>query len=152
MKIYLARHGEYEHSFEGELSRFGEYNITKLRNFLRPLNLPIKKIYQSGVLRAQQTADILATAFSPDVPVEYRQGLNPVDDIQNLLSEINTTPENLLVVGHLPFMNKLIGKMVNNEEHQELTLMQPGTMLCLDKIDESKWIIEWMISPQILPE
>ena len=150
MKIYLARHAEYASTLEGELNEEGISHVHALVKWLKPLNLSIANIYHSGLLRAEQTAQLLAQGFISSEPPLFKQGLTPVDDVTIFLQEISVEEKDILVVGHLPFLSKLVSKMIINDEHKEVVAFHPATLVCMEQIELDRWILEWMISPSLI--
>ena len=56
----------------------------------------------------------------------------------------------MLVVGHLPFMAKLVSHLLVEDENRLTTAYQPGTVVCLERVDDDRWQIDWMIRPELL--
>ncbi|CAM2944490.1 phosphohistidine phosphatase SixA [Legionella pneumophila] len=118
MKIYLVQHGDSldkDIDPERPLSDQGQKDIQLLSNFLSPLKIEVSCVYHSGKLRAQQTAESLSGHIFSKNGVESRAGLEPLDDVIPLAKEINQLKQNMMFVGHLPFMNKLVSQLVAEE-------------------------------------
>lgn len=152
MKLYLMRHGEYvqtERLVAGSLSAKGVSDIKKLASFLQPLDIQVLQIVHSEKIRAKETANIMSAALDCSLPPQQQQGLNPDDDINQFESELSGYEDNLFVVGHLPFIPRLVAKLLCGNENKELVVFRPGTILCMEKSDDQKWLINWMISPDL---
>jgi phosphohistidine phosphatase len=54
-----------------------------------------------------------------------------------------------LVVGHLPFMARLVSHLVVEDEDKPLTAWQPGSIVCLERADHTHWQINWMLRPEL---
>jgi phosphohistidine phosphatase len=54
-----------------------------------------------------------------------------------------------MVVGHLPFMAKLVSHLVTGDDSPTLVAYQPGAVVCLELI-EKDWQINWMVRPELL--
>ncbi|HAU4273430.1 TPA: phosphohistidine phosphatase SixA [Legionella pneumophila] len=155
MKIYLVQNGDSldkDIDPERPLSDQGQKDIQLLSNFLSLLKIEVSCVYHSGKLRAQQTAESLSDHIFSKNGVESRAGLDPLDDVIPLAKEINQLKQNMMFVGHLPFMNKLVSQLVAEEEHRILVSFKPGSLVCLDKADGINWCIAWMICPELLRE
>jgi phosphohistidine phosphatase len=151
MKLYLARHGEYAtNDIKAPLSSKGIEDVQRLADFLASLEIHVANIFHSEKLRAQQTAELLAKGFVSAQPAQIRQGLNPNDDVAVFAHEITGWDDDMLVVGHLPFMSRLTGKLVANDEYKELIAFQPGTIVCLENIQVDRWMIDWVVNPSLL--
>ena len=152
MKLFLMRHGEYlatDMQAAGSLSVKGKNDIAKLATFISKLDTDVDRIWHSSKLRAKQTAEILSDKMT-GVSVQYQAGLEPDDDIEMVFAEISLATQDSMIVGHLPFMPKLISQLVSGTENKELVVFQPGTLVCLEKLEMQRWIISWVISPGIL--
>lgn len=149
MKIYLARHGEYiAHGIEatGSLSDAGKKEIEQMAHFLRPLGIQVANMYHSGKLRAEQTAAILVTGLTCENAMIIHSQMNPEDDAVSFASDINQWTQDACLVGHLPFLARLVGKLLVNDENKELIIFHPGTVVCLEKIHYTKWCINWVLT------
>jgi phosphohistidine phosphatase len=155
MKLYLARHGEYVlegFSRAGSLSDKGIEEIEKFAKLISPLKIKVSNIFHSGKIRALQTAEILAKSFISANGVNVYTGINPDDDVVLFAKEIDAVvdEDNVLIVGHLPFMSRLVSTLVVNDQNKEVVTFLPGTIVCLEKINHTKWVINWMLSPDLL--
>ena len=57
--------------------------------------------------RAEQTAEVLADAIKINKEHIARDGLGPNDDVAALKDELLLSKEDIMIVGHLPFLSKL---------------------------------------------
>ncbi|STY29894.1 phosphohistidine phosphatase SixA [Legionella wadsworthii] len=149
MKIYLVQHGESldkEVDPDQPLSDKGITDIEKLGHFLSKHKIEINHIIHSGKNRAEQTATILAPLLSIS-KIEFYPNLGPLDDVNFFADEINKHQHNILLVGHMPFLCKLIGKLVLLDENKSIISYVPGTVVCLEKTNEGKWLILWIKRP-----
>lgn len=152
MKVYLLRHGEYTPRDRDPLcglSDKGKSDVQRLAQFLVPLHIHVGAMYHSGILRAQQTAEIIAPAISSAQP-QVHAGLQPDDSVELIAYEIAQANQNLFLVGHLPFMERLVGKLVSGDESNTIMTFQPGTLVCLEKMHGQFCIINWIISPELI--
>lgn len=153
MKIYLVQHGDSlpkEIDPERPLSEQGKKDVKSLSEFLSLLKIEVSHVYHSGKLRAQQTAEILEANILVKEGIEPRAGLDPLDNVILLAKEINQYHQDLILVGHLPFMDKLVRYLVTKNEHCPLVSFEPGSIVCLEKTEEKHWCIAWMIRPELL--
>ncbi|MBV9575839.1 MAG: phosphohistidine phosphatase SixA [Gammaproteobacteria bacterium] len=153
MKLYLARHGEYQvNDLMGgnPLNERGKAAITRIANFLQPLQIVVDAIFHSGKLRAEQTAEILSTGFVCQQVMQKKPGLNPLDSVLELAHDIHHWEQNdLLLVGHMPFMSRLTSQLILKKEDKEIVFFQPGTLVSLEKNDSADWIINWVLNPAL---
>lgn len=153
MRLYLVRHGEYilnDPDKTGELSPKGIADVTKIAEFIQPLQLNAATILHSGKPRAKQTAEILAQkGFATAEPPKMQAGLNPEDAVAEIISEIIHWGDDVVLVGHLPFMGRFLSKLIVNDETKEIVTFQAGTIVCVEGDPVSIWSIRWMLSPSL---
>ena len=152
MKLYLMRHGDYvaEDVRHGNpLSEKGQTEIKLLADFLHERRLSVSRLIHSEKLRAQQTASLIAQGFLCDKAPEEVTGLSPADEVTAFAEQINHWEEDMVIVGHLPFMGRLTGLLVTRSENKEIVSFQPGTIVCLERVENTRWIINWVLSPAL---
>ena len=152
MKIYLMQHGEAlskQEDPDRPLSDKGKADVKKMAEFLDASDLRVEKIFHSGKTRARQTAELVSAAFAGFASIEACDGIAPNDDVKAFADVIGAQPADRLVVGHLPFMAKLVSHLCIQDEDQALVAYQPGTLVCLEYSDD-QWAINWMIRPELL--
>jgi len=153
MKLYLIQHGEAKS--EGEdpersLTARGEKEVTSVSKVATGLHMRPSKIYHSGKLRAKQTAEIISVALKiPDQNVQPAQGLSPNDDIRPWEERISKEREDLMLVGHLPFLEKLTSFLLCGNEHAKLVLFRYGAIVCLDQKEDRNWAVRWVLTPEM---
>ena len=70
MNFYLVRHGDAVSAAENAerpLSRIGREQVQCAAREMLERGSEVSRIYHSGMLRAKQTAEILAKAFPPNL-------------------------------------------------------------------------------------
>jgi phosphohistidine phosphatase len=150
MKIYLVRHGDYDpNSPEKKLSEQGQRDIHKVGQVLRQANITVNEIWHSGKARAQQTAEILAEQINPQAKLVVQEFLNPDDSIAKFLSEFADRTDDLMVVSHLPFLEKLSSALLTGNEDNGTINFQQGAVLSLEKIANG-WQVNWMVIPELI--
>jgi phosphohistidine phosphatase len=152
MKIYLVRHGEATPQPDDSLSPLsekGRYDVGRLGRFLSHAAIRVETIFYSKKLRAQQTAEILAKEIKFRGKIEMHPGLAPMDSVVPVASELAQATDDIMLVGHMPFMGKLVAKLVNGNECDDVVAFQTATLVCLERIENSKWIITAVITPNL---
>ncbi|MCI0423678.1 MAG: phosphohistidine phosphatase SixA [Acidobacteria bacterium] len=153
MKIYLVQHGESvpaEVHPERPLSEQGKQDIKCLAAFLKRAGIQVNKVIHSGKARTRQTAEILAEAMATPGVIEVSTTINPNDRVGAFAEQIPSWDRDTLVAGHLPFMAKLVSRLVTGLEDKTIVSYQPGSLLCLEPNEASGWKIAWMIRPELL--
>jgi phosphohistidine phosphatase len=153
MKLYLVQHGEAcakEVDPDRPLTEQGQADIDRLAAFLKGAGIQVERVIHSGKLRAQQTAEQLAKALAPRVELETSGLMNPNDNPKAFDWQSESWDRDTLIVGHLPFMAKLVSHLLIDDETRPITAYQPGSIVCLEHNNEAHWQINWMIRPELL--
>jgi len=151
MKLYLIQHGEAKSEAEDperSLTTRGEEEVRGIARGTKRLDLRPSKIYHSGKRRAQQTAEIIANALR--LPVEPEEGLNPNDNVWPWAERISKETRDLMIVGHLPFLQKLTSLLLCGDENARLVLFRYGAIVCLDQKDDKGWAVRWVLTPEMV--
>ena len=153
MKIYLVQHGEAvakETDPERPLSEQGRQDVQRMADALADAGLRIERVIHSGKLRALQTAEVLAGAIAPGHSLETSDLINPNDDPGAIDLQNGSRNTDVMMVGHLPFMAKLVSLLVTGDAEHSLVSYRPGSVVCLESIDGGRWHINWMLRPELL--
>jgi len=153
MKVYLVQHGKAatkETDPIRPLTEEGQRDVRKVAEFIKPLSLCLDCIRHSGKIRAEQTAEILASVIKTNRGIMERKGLAPNDDVAALKDELSSAEDDIMIVGHLPFLGKLASLLVAGSESAEVAEFKQGGIVCLERREDEKWRINWMITPELL--
>jgi phosphohistidine phosphatase len=132
------------------LTEKGKKEVITVSRVASGLNIKPSQIYHSGKLRAKQTAEIIASALKiPILSVQATQGLNPNDDIRPWAERISNEKEDLMIVGHLPFLEKLTSFLLCGNENARLVLFRYGAIVCLDQKGDKDWAVRWILTPEM---
>lgn len=147
VNLYLVRHGDAVSAAENPqrpLSSEGRRRVEQTARLALERKVQVSAIYHSGILRAQETAEILAEHVKPTLGTAQLSGLLPEDDPAAVRAEIDLATDPILLVGHLPFMSRLAGLLVSNDPDTAVVEFFPATMVCFDK-SAARWKISWRI-------
>jgi phosphohistidine phosphatase len=153
MKLYLVQHGEActkEVDHKRPLTEQGLEDINRVATFLKHADIQIDRVLHSGKLRAVQTAEALVNVIVPGVELEASGIINPNDNPKAFDWQSESWDKDTLIVGHLPFMAKLVSHLVVSDENKTIAAYQPGSVVCLERSSDSLWQIDWMIRPDLL--
>jgi phosphohistidine phosphatase len=131
----------------------GKRQLRQIATALQNLGLDFNLILSSPFLRARQTAEIIArsrkrknrVAFSD----ELAPGGNPKALIQQL-NELKPVPENVLLVGHEPYLSELIGLLISGGTTTDIELKKGG----LGKLEAAPLrfgrcaTLAWLLTPK----
>ena len=154
MQLYLVQHGEaFSKDIDSDraLSETGRNDVQRLASFLAG-KVRVARVLHSGKTRARQTAEMLAASVAPDLKVEQFGGLSPNDPVESFMQHVEEWGEDLLVVGHLPFMAKLVARLTTGVGDESIVAYRPGSIVCLEAGQGPDWQVQWMIRPELLPE
>lgn len=153
MKLYLVQHGEAcskEINPDRPLTDQGKADIERLAAFFKRAGIQVERVIHSGKLRAEQTAERLAKVIAPGMELETSGLINPNDNPKAFDWQSESWNRDTLIVGHLPFMAKLVSHLITEDENRLMTAFQPGSAICLEHNDDAHWKINWMIRPELL--
>lgn len=150
MALYLVQHGKNlpaEDDPEKSLSPEGISDVKRIANLARDYGVHVGRIEHSGKKRAKQTAEMYASVLNPEGGVRQREGMNPLDDVVPLAEEMDRD-DDLMLVGHLPFMERLTSYLVIGTIEKRIFRFQNGGIVCLDMDrDPDGWVIKWALLP-----
>lgn len=153
MNLYLVQHAKAaskEIDPERSLTKEGLNYINKIAAFIEPLELSIENLWHSGKKRAQQTTEILAGVINVKNEISVQDGLAPNDDVNVIRERMISAGQDLMIVGHLPFLSRLASLLLTGSESSETVAFKQGGIVCLKCEDQNQWQIEWMITPDII--
>jgi phosphohistidine phosphatase len=91
----------------------------------------------------------MAHFLKPPGGVQEACGLNPLDDVALAAKNI-TGAENIMLVGHLPFMERLASYLIIGASGRTVVKFQNGGIVRLDRAPETGvWFIKWTLMPEI---
>jgi phosphohistidine phosphatase len=147
--FYLVRHGEAVPATldtRRPLTRVGREEVERVARSAVDRGITVASIYHSGILRAQQTAEIFAQALA-HVNVQPITGLLPQDDPAIAKAEMEISEDPIMLVGHLPHMHRLLSLLIHDNADREVVSLSPATVVCCSR-GGSDWKIAWMLDPQ----
>jgi phosphohistidine phosphatase len=153
MKLYLVQHAKAaskETDPQRPLTEEGRRDIQKVAAFIKSLNLSVDYLWHSGKKRAQQTAEILADVVEVKKEMAAHEGLSPNDNVTVSKDELISGRQDIMIVGHLPFLPKLASLLLTNSESSNTVAFKNGGIVCLNCSDDNQWQLDWMIIPELL--
>ena len=153
--LYLVQHGEAvskEVDADRPLSAQGVAEVTRLAAFLATTGIQVDQVLHSGKTRAHQTAEILASSIQENLKIEKIAGLNPNDPVDVFADKLGELHLPVMIVGHLPFMPRLVSHLLIHHDNPAIVAYQPGSVVCLEKDMNEAWSINWMLRPALFIE
>lgn len=155
MALYLVQHGlsaAKDVDPEKGLTEQGRAGSERIAEVARGYAIKVEKVVHSGKKRAEQTAKIYHETLSIDTPMEVVADIGPLDDVR-IFAETFTSEKNMMVVGHLPYMERLVSFLITGSPETFVYKFQNSGIVCLDRgsgDDEEKgWYIKWTLNPNI---
>ena len=137
---------------ERGLTRQGRVETERIAQVAKGYGIQVGRIVHSGKKRAEQTASIYHDALSLKTPLEAVSGINPLDDVR-VFAETILPEADLMVVGHMPFMQRLVSYLTTGAEDVKVYQFQNSGIVCLDAGEEPNgdldWFIKWTLNPDI---
>ncbi|UCF90355.1 MAG: phosphohistidine phosphatase SixA [Desulfobacterales bacterium] len=152
MALYLVQHGKSlpkDIDPDQGLSDEGLTQTERIAKVARDYGVKVSAIQHSSKTRARRTAAILAAALQPEGGTEAIDGIMPLDDVTALAGELDPQ-QNLMLVGHLPFMERLVSFLITGSVEKPVFKFQNSGIVCLDRDPDSQaWMIVWTLMPKI---
>jgi len=152
MTLYLVQHGQSlpkDVDPDQGLSEIGVAETERIAGVAKNYHINVKLILHSVKTRARKTADILASALNPTNGAKEVEGLKPMDDVAAFAAALNPD-HNTMLVGHLPFMDRMASYLVTGTIDKPVFKFQNSGIVCLDKDPASEsWVIVWTLMPKI---
>jgi len=153
MPFYIVQHGmnlTKDLDPEKGLSPQGIEDVKKIAQVAQQYGVKVARIQHSGKKRARETAEILATFLMPVLGLQEVVGINPLDDVAAFASQVDYTIDTM-VVGHLPFLERLISFLITGRQSPIVFKLQNGGILCIDQIENSDSpVIKWALMPRVI--
>jgi len=156
MRLYLVRHGQAldeEEDHKRPLSHQGRGEVSRVATLLEEAGVRIGTVQHSGKLRAAESAAILAGVVAVDGTISHRGGIRPNDPTTPILEQIRAidgpNDSGLMLVGHLPFMERLAARLLCGDENRSVVRFPEGGVLCLEGAGTS-WSVVWFVVPEVV--
>jgi phosphohistidine phosphatase len=164
MELYLLRHGVavqrgtpgYKNDRLRPLTPDGRRRLAAIAVGMKRLGVSFDVIFSSPLVRARETAELIARGLGLDRHVTTSPLLAPDADTGRLLAEVETmlsrTSARVLLVGHEPDLSRLASVLVFGEEGGMIKLRKGGLL----KLTAAEWRqgrrarLEFLLSPEHL--
>jgi phosphohistidine phosphatase len=164
MNLYLMRHGvavaaddpDMTHNSERPLTSKGVKRMRRAARGLRLLKIPFDGILTSPVMRARQTAEIVAAALGMEAQLEEISGLAPESTVEHLLFGLTRYQdrEHLLLVGHEPLLSRTIVSLLCGSAEKGFEIPVRKGSLCRIELNgispPGTGILHWFLTPKQL--
>ncbi len=152
MALYLVQHGKSlpkDIDPDQGLSEEGVAETQRIADVAANYGVNVSHIKHSVKTRAYKTAKIFASALNPPRGIAEVDGLKPLDDVTTFAASIDPA-ENTMLVGHLPFMERMTSYLVTGIMEKPVFKFQNSGIVCLNNDpDSGSWVIVWTLMPKI---
>ncbi len=152
MELFLVQHAESRTKDEDPDKSLTEDGVTaalQIASWAAQAEIQVDEIRHSGKMRAEQTAAILAEALPAQVGMNAVAGINPLDDPAPLAEELQSQQDSVMLIGHLPFLSRLAGILLNKDSERELVAFENAGIVCLQRAG-GEWSLRWAMVPRLL--
>jgi phosphohistidine phosphatase len=164
MNIYLMRHGiaaardDASVKYDGErpLTAKGTKRMRKAAKGILRLAVPFDCVLTSPLLRARQTAEVLARALAIEDRLEEISGLSPESTVEHLLFGLTRYQDrkHLLLVGHEPLLSSFAAYLLGGQQPINVSLDFKKGSLCYIETETltvgSPAKLHWLLTPKQL--
>jgi len=137
MNLFVLRHGiavepgapGYEKDSERPLTPEGKRRLRQIAAAMKKMDLRFDLILSSPLLRARQTAEIITESLKLKKQLAFSDALTPDGNPKALvrqLNELKPVPEDVLLVGHEPYLSRLIALLTAGETGVAIDLKKGG--------------------------
>ncbi|MCB0223241.1 MAG: phosphohistidine phosphatase SixA [Anaerolineae bacterium] len=147
--LYLVQHGQAESKEvdpDRSLTDQGQRETEIIADMAAKLALAVDEIRHSGKTRAEQTATIIAQALWLQNQVVAISGLGPMDDVKPVASALAAEDRSVMLVGHLPFMARLAGYLIDGDADAMPIVFHNSGIVCLTPASGG-WTVAWQLIP-----
>lgn len=162
MDIFLLRHGI---AADWDSARFpddsvrpliprGERKLRRICEAIQEMGLSFDVILSSPFLRARRSAEIAGEALGLGDVLRLNDELAPAGDASALIAHVNAMsprPGKLLLVGHEPYLSRLISLLTTGEGNLAIELKKGG--LARLEVQQhlapgSCAVLKWLLTPR----
>jgi len=162
MKLYVVRHGIAVDRADPSLKSDGERWLTEegkrrtrqVAEGLKALGVEVDAVITSPLVRARETAEIMADVLGVKKPIEtdaLAPGVN-LNALFRLYDELDQ-PDSVMIVGHEPDLSEIVSTLVWGDDRGDLDFKKAGVALLeIDRlpIEEGGVALRWFIPPKVL--
>lgn len=164
LELYLLRHGiavergdlDYKNDADRPLTAKGIRELRRTAAALRKMKLRFDVVLSSPILRAKQTAEVVAAELKLKKRLAFSDNLKHGADVKTLVNELNRlepAPENILLVGHEPDMGELISFFVTGEPDAGFALKKGGVakLEITNRLRAGRCAtLVWLLTPKLM--
>ena len=156
--IYLLRHGIAGPTPDGmtdadrQLTGTGERRMMKIAVGLKRLGVCPHAILSSPLLRAKQTADIVAPVLAPRCVVQLCEALAPGHHVADVVRALGRRRRDIMLVGHEPDLGHLASFLLTGSVQQLSLQFKKGGIAAIEveTLPPRGGTLLWLLTPKQL--
>ena len=144
--MFLVHHGEAVDAgvdSQRPLTENGVAHVQRVASEAASRGVRPDEIWHSGKLRTRKTAEAFRQACNPLSSLRMVRGLQPGDPPGWIADQVAGETRALLLVGHMPSLAKLLGRLVNGPRSEPIEF-PPNGIVALEP-DDDHWRETWRI-------
>jgi len=156
--ITLIRHaaaGDAPDDESRPLTASGRAAARRLAEFLKKNDaLRGSEVWHSTLVRARETAEILAEHLGRKLTLKEVGGLAPDDPPGAFSRKLAGFRKDLIVVGHNPHLTTLASILIKGQSSMPAVVFDKCAAVALENYGQGNagdWAVTWCISPELLP-
>ena len=153
MQVYLVQHGASKSEAEDpqrNLTDEGRRVVERMTEYLAGTGISIDRIEHSDKLRARQTAEIFSAKLNPRHGAQQVSGIAPNDDVTPMQIRLQVQEKNVMLVGHLPYLSRLLSGLLGVEQDRPLVDFRMAGVICVGRVENGLWKLQWAVTPDLL--
>lgn len=159
MDLLILRHGEAGRrslspgDSKRPLTAEGRQEVADLSNGLKSLKIKLDGVFTSPLLRAKQTAEIVAKSLKYTAEIQELDSLKPEGNRLEFYSVLSKLKHDstILVVGHEPYLSEMIGEAIS-QSGCRINLKKAGLarIKVVTTLPKIKGELRWLFTPKHL--
>jgi phosphohistidine phosphatase len=149
VRLYLVQHGQATSEEEDPrrpLTERGLADVGRVASHaVEQLGIGAARLVHSGKTRARQTAEVWGGLLR--TPVDQANALAPNDDPAAWAKRLESEMEDLVLVGHLPHLDRLAALLLTGTSTRSVIAFRPGGLVGLCRTDAG-WVVTVVLPPQ----
>jgi phosphohistidine phosphatase len=162
MDLYIVRHAiavergspAYPWDDDRPLTPEGMHKFRLAARGLARLDVEVERILSSPLIRAQQTAEILRDALSPELVIDNTPHLKPEAEFADSLSAVSSLDaKSAAIVGHEPHLSGFASYLLAGPRATASLAFRKGAVAFIrfpEEVAPGMGMLEWLIQPGAL--
>lgn len=161
-ELYIMRHGlavargnvGFADDAKRPLQPEGKEKIREVADGLKRVGLELDWVVSSPLVRAEETAKIIAESLASSAAVDICDAMRPGGSHEEVIAFLAKRPgrTRVLVVGHEPDLSELAARLIGAGSHANLGFKKGGC--CMISFEEfpprSPGQLEWWLTPRLM--